>query len=90
MPSIPHKATGIGNLGHNDRIEVGQRSFDIQTEILERGSLQVRTTVLEAGKVVHTTSAPLSQSAADVESAAATVSAQHQAIIEATRQGKIS
>lgn len=71
----------IYEIGFNDQIEVGSRGFHIQTEILGKTELKIKTTVLEGGTTKHV-AARLWSSAIGVEELQDLAETQHKLIID--------
>ena len=71
----------IYEIGFNDQISVGERGFHVQTEVLGKTELKVKTTVLEGGTVRHVASR-LWSSAIGVDELQELAATQHQMIID--------
>lgn len=89
MPMILPRRPDVRELGFNDRVQVEGRSFDVQTEVVERSALEIRSTVLEQGRVLYTTSGALGAEHADVARAEEVVREQHDAVLGMVRRGEV-
>lgn len=89
MPMNPRRAADVRELGFNDRIQVNGRAFDIQTEVVDRGALKVRSTVLEQGKVLYSMTIALSPEPDDGEQTALAVQEQHYVVVGMVRRGEV-
>lgn len=67
----------LRTIGFNDSVESGKRSFHVQTEVLVRDGVAIRTTVLEAGAVRFAESRRLATDPEDLGRFSAEVEAQH-------------
>lgn len=71
----------IYEIGFNDQVAVDGRGFHIQTEILGKTDLKIKTTVLEGGSIKHVASR-LWSAAIGVEELQELAATQHQLIID--------
>jgi hypothetical protein len=74
-------------LGHNKSVELGGRRLMVQTEVLGKGELKIRTTVLESGVVRYSESNPCPGN--DVEQVRPLVDAQHARNVERVQRGEV-
>lgn len=85
---ILRRRPDVRELGFNDRVQVAGRSFDVQTEVVERNALEIRSTVLEQGRVLYSTSGALAEQG-DVARAEALVREQHETVLGLVRRGDV-
>ncbi len=72
-------------IGFNQQVDVGNRSYHVQTEVVGSKQLSVRTTVLEGGVVCDRFSQPL---ASDEYAAAQTAAEQqHRTVVDRVAHG---
>jgi hypothetical protein len=76
--SIPDAARKIG---YNTPVTVGARTLHVQTEVVGRDRLVIRTTVLERGVVQFSDSSDCPTEGVDVEGIRRAARAQHEACI---------
>lgn len=75
------------SLGHNNHVELDGRKLMVQTEVLGRAELKVRTTVLESGVVRYSESNPCP--ANQLEEVRSIVEAQHARNLERVQRGEV-
>ena len=90
MSAMPRPISDLRELGHNDRLQVNGRSLDVQTEVVGQGPWEVRSMVIEAGRVIHTSRGSLPATITDVERAAQEVRAQHERVMRKVGQGELT
>ena len=74
-------------VGFNDPVEVEGRKLHIQTEVLTRDGVVVRTLVLEGGIVRFSENRPCPSWVQDMVSLVACVQSQHQELLDTIRRG---
>lgn len=87
MDSVEHEQ--IRSVGFNTRIVHGERTFDVQTEVMGRSAMTVRTTVIEGGVVRLLDSQPFAANAGDLGSARERVAQCHELVVRRVRRGEI-
>jgi hypothetical protein len=80
----------IKTIGFYNCVEVKGRSFHVQTEIISRELMQVKSTVLEGGTVLDTSVQPYPTHLDDRIQGEAFIQAQHEKMVEQVNQGKYS
>ena len=75
------------SLGHNNHVELNGRKLMVQTEVLGKAELKVRTTVLESGVVRYSESNPCP--ASGLEEVRPIVEAQHARNLERVQRGEV-
>jgi hypothetical protein len=76
-------------IGYNDQLQISDRSLHVQTEVLGKRELKIKTAVLERGTVVHVTarSWPAHLGIEEIQSLAET---QHQQVVRQLREGQLA
>lgn len=72
----------LRSIGFNDSVEWDRRSFHVQTEVLVRDGVAIRTIVLEAGTVRFAESRRAPADAEDLGQFSARVEAQHRHFLD--------
>lgn len=80
----------IKNIGFYNCVELKGRSFHVQTEIISRDLMQIKSTVLEGGTVLDTSVQPYPSHLDDRIQGEAFIQAQHEKMVEQVNQGKYS
>ena len=78
----------ITDIGYNDFIKRGKRSFHIQTEVIESDSIIIRTTIMEGGLVVDAVSQTCEPEAHDIVHKGNLAKAQHKKALNEVQKGK--
>lgn len=84
--TIPDAARKIG---YNTPVTVGARTLHVQTEVLGRDRLRIRTTVLERGVVQFTDTQDCAEDSTDVDRIRRAAEAQHEAGIRKANALKV-
>ncbi len=79
----------VTDIGLNDCVKIGRRSYHVQTEVCGRGELTIRTTVLESGRVRCAVREPYPGHLTDPQGARAFVDAQHKHVLNLVRRGEM-
>ncbi len=74
-------------LGFNETVHVGGRALHVQTEVLTRAGIVIRTTVLEGGVARLAEGRPCPPDVDDLDAFTALVLAQHQKHVDLVRRG---
>jgi hypothetical protein len=74
-------------IGFNDPVEVEGRKLHVQTEVVTREGIILRTVVLEGGVVRFSENRTCPPEVQDIGSLVACVKSQHQEILETIRRG---
>lgn len=83
MPGVsPSEAKRIG---FNDPVESGGKTLHVQTEVLTRNGIVIRTTVLDGGIATFAESRPCPPDIADLAALIALVESQHKRHVEQVR-----
>ena len=72
----------VSKIGFNDPVRVDARTFHVQTEVVFRDQIVIRTTVLEAGVVKLVDSRPFASVDGELNTFRALVEAQHEHYIQ--------
>lgn len=72
----------IRQVGFNESVNLQGRPFHVQTEVLVREQIMIRTTVLEAGAVMFAESHPCPNEALELDAFSALVEAQHKHYVQ--------
>jgi hypothetical protein len=65
-------------IGFNNSVDVGGLTLHLQTEVVKRGGIVIRTTVLDGGVAKSVKNHPVPPDVSDMKALAALVQAQHQ------------
>jgi hypothetical protein len=76
-------------IGYNDSVEVGQRTLHVQTEVMVKGGVMIRTMILEGGVVRAVDRHPCPPELTELEEIRAYASSRHRQQIEAAQQGAV-
>ena len=72
----------VSKIGFNDPVQVNARTFHVQTEVVLRDGIMIRTTVLEAGVVKLVDARPCASAGDELGAFRALVEAQHEHYIQ--------
>lgn len=76
-------------MGYNSDVQHGDRRFHVQTEVVGRESINVRTTVLAGGVVLASESQPCPMDGGDPAVARAFVEAVHREAVGRVERGEL-
>ena len=65
-------------IGFNNSVDVGGLTLHLQTEVVKRGGMVIRTTVLDGGVAKSVTNEPVPPDVSEMDALVALVWAQHQ------------
>ena len=77
-------------IGFNDPVVIDGHTLHIQTEVLTRGGVVIRTVVLDGGVVRMAENRPCPPEVADLEALVARVKSQHGELLDKVRLGGAS
>ncbi len=77
----------VKRVGFNETVRVGRRELHVQTEVLTREGIVIRTTVLEGGVARLAEGRPCPPEIRDMDAFEALVLAQHKKHVELARHG---
>lgn len=72
----------LKKVGFNESVQVGGRSLHVQTEVLTRSGIVIRTTVLEGGVAKLAEHTPCPDNVSDLGAFVALVESQHKQLVE--------
>ncbi len=79
----------LKKIGFYDCVEIGGRFFHVSTEVIGNEALQIRTTVLEGGTVLDSSSSALAPGDAELQECEDVVQAHHLNILKQVQHGEI-
>ncbi len=77
----------VKRVGFNETVHVGERALHVQTEVLTRDGIVIRTTVLEGGVARLAEGRPCPPEITELNAFEALVLAQHEKHVELARHG---
>jgi hypothetical protein len=77
----PEELAALRDEGFYNHVPVAERTLHVQTEVLTRDFVRIKSTVLEGGRILYGTSQVLPLDVEDVARAKAIVRAQHDAVM---------
>ena len=75
-------------MGHNSEVEHADRRFQVQTEVVGRRAINIRTTVVAGGLVLLCESQPCPVEGTDTSAARALVAALHRSVVGRVKRGE--
>jgi hypothetical protein len=78
----------LREVGFYNHISVDQRTLHVQTEVLWRDEIRIKSTVLEGGRILYATSQLLPLDIEDVEQGRAFIQAQHTVVLTQAEKRK--
>ncbi|MBN2496121.1 MAG: hypothetical protein JXR96_16120 [Deltaproteobacteria bacterium] len=78
----------VRNLGCYDYVKRGERAFHIQTEITGGERMEIRTTVMEGGRILDAKIRPYQDREDDIKKTKDIIAAQHSLAVTDVRRGK--
>jgi hypothetical protein len=89
MTTDTDKLQDLKDVGFYNLVEREGRSLHVQTEVLWRESIKVKSTVIEGGKILRAVAQPLPESIDNAERGRAFIRAQHDAVLFEVDNGKL-
>lgn len=92
MSEIGHRSDAIAEAlmrrGHNDSEEIAGRSLHVQTEVVARRPIKVRSQIFEGGRILYAHVGQL-EPGIDLEAGVQAIRAQHEQTLAKLRRGEL-